>query len=456
MDRRQLLKGIGSTLLVQRAAAQAKPPNIVYLHSHDTGRYIQPYGFPVPTPNMQRFAEEAVVFRQAFSGAPTCSPSRASLLTGQCAHSNGMLGLAHRGFSLYDYRRHILHTLRAAGYSSTLIGVQHIARDPQVIGYSEIVPTANTRVASVAPAASRFIRNPPTQPFYVEIGFMETHREFREPSAQDREAFCVPPRPIPDHPRTRHDMAAFNATARELDNGVGAVLTAIEQSGLAANTLVISTTDHGVAFPAMKCNLTVHGTGVLLMMRGPGGFTGGKVSDALVSQVDLFPTICELTGMPAPSWLQGRSLMPLIRGEKTEIREQVFSEVNYHAAYEPMRSVRTPRWNYIRRFGDRRTPVLPNCDDSISKNVWLENGWAKRTLAVEELYDAMFDPNESRNLADDAASAQPLKEMRKRLDDWMTETSDPLLKGPIGAPPGAEVNDPNGTSPREPTIRIGS
>ena len=66
-------------------------PNVLYLHSHDTGRYVQPYGYDVPTPNIQRLAEQGILFRQAFCAAPTCSPSRAALLTGQCAHSSGML-----------------------------------------------------------------------------------------------------------------------------------------------------------------------------------------------------------------------------------------------------------------------------------------------------------------------------------------------------------------------------
>ncbi|MDH7571364.1 MAG: sulfatase-like hydrolase/transferase, partial [Armatimonadota bacterium] len=121
-------------------------PNLLYLHSHDTGRYIQPYGYPVPTPNLQRLAEEGFLFRQAFCANPTCSASRAALLTGQCAHSSGMTGLAHRGFSLKDYGQHLVHTLRAAGYVSTLVGVQHVARDATVIGYDEILRTGGKSV----------------------------------------------------------------------------------------------------------------------------------------------------------------------------------------------------------------------------------------------------------------------------------------------------------------------
>ena len=89
-------------------------PNILYLHSHDTGRYVQPYGHSVPTPNIQRLADQGLLFRQAFCAAPTCSGSRACLLTGQWAHSNGMIGLAHRGFELNDYDHHLVKTLRDA------------------------------------------------------------------------------------------------------------------------------------------------------------------------------------------------------------------------------------------------------------------------------------------------------------------------------------------------------
>ena len=455
-DRRQLFQktAVGTALLKQarpQMARAAARPNILYIHSHDTGRYVQPYGYEVPTPNLQRLAAEGVLFRRAFDAAPTCSPSRASLLTGQCAHSSGMLGLAHRGFSLNDYKQHILHTLRANGYRSALIGVQHIAKNPRIIGYDEIAETHGTHVAQVAPAAVQFLRNTPKQPFFLDIGFFETHREFHEPGPNEDERFCQPPAPVPDTPRTRRDMAAFKASARVMDEGVGDVLRALEASGLAQNTLVISTTDHGIAFPAMKCNLTDHGTGVMLMMRGPGGFSGGKISNAMVSQIDLFPTICDLLNIERPQWLQGTSMMPLIKSEKQEINEETFAEVNYHAAYEPKRAVRTNRWKYIKHFGGRRTPVLPNCDDSLSKDVWLDNGWRNRLVPEEQLYDLIFDPNETRNLAGEPSIRSMVEEMRGRLDRWMHGTHDPLLNGPVKAPSGAEFNDPDGISPKEPT-----
>src|SRR5215472_13577881 len=160
-NRRNFLGTVAAVAAATPLAAAPTRPNILYIHSHDTGRYLQPYGHAVPAPNLQRLAEGGILFRHAFNAAPTCSPSRASLLTGQCPHSNGMLGLAHRGFSMIDYKRHIAHTLRAAGYHSELIGLQHIARDPEIIGYDKVQKFQGNHVEDVAPAAARFLANAP-------------------------------------------------------------------------------------------------------------------------------------------------------------------------------------------------------------------------------------------------------------------------------------------------------
>ena len=426
-------------------------PNILYVHSHDTGRYVQPFGHAIPTPNIQRLAEQGVLFRKAFCAAPTCSPSRASLLTGQYAHSSGMLGLAHRGFSLYNHKQHILHTLRKVGYYSALIGEEHLSKDPTAMGYDRVSKLEGYQADIVAPGAIEMLSNGLPQPFFLSVGFFETHREFLKPSSIKDANYSLPPAPLPDTPRTRLDMGAFKASAWDLDQGVGAVLEALEANALAGNTLVICTTDHGIAFPRMKGNLTDHGIGVMLIMRGPGGFTGGKVSDSLVSHIDLFPTICDLLQIDRPGWLQGESLLPLMRGEAEQIHDAIFAEVTYHAAYEPQRSVRTQRWKYIRRFDHHLGPVLPNCDDSPSKDVLMQYGWKERSRALEQLYDLIFDPNEACNTATDLSNAIVLEEMRDRLDQWMSSTDDPLLHGPVPAPPGAELNDPDQMSAFYPT-----
>ena len=425
-------------------------PNILYLHSHDTGRFVQPYGHQVPTPNIQRLADQGMLFREAFSAAPSCSGSRACLLTGQWAHTNGMTGLAHRGWRLNDYSHHVLHTLRDAGYWSGLIGEQHLSVDPDILGYDRVVDIDTTRVESVAPAAVALLRERPPQPFFLSVGFFETHREYF-PSTSIRDSlYSLPPNNLPDTPETRQDMASYKASARSLDQGVGAVLNALDEHDIADDTLVILTTDHGLAFPGAKATLTDRGIGVLLIMRGPGGFHGGRVSEALVSQIDLFPTICELIGVDAPDFLQGRSILPVMRKEVDEVNDAIFAELTYHAAYEPQRAIRTPRWKYIRRYGDRLRPVLPNVDDSPTKDLLLADGWGDIELSREALHDLRFDPVEAHNLIDAPHCAEIADELRARLDAWMRETEDPLLDGPVPAPDGAELNGPDQISPAEP------
>src|SRR4051812_21219081 len=148
-------------------------PNVLYLHSHDTGRYVQPYGHAVPTPNIQHLADQGALFRQAFCAAPVCSGSRAALLTGQCTHATGMLGLAHRGYRLRYPERHIVHVLRDAGYWSGLVGEQHVSAPPSDLGYDHVVEVDSTKVQDVAPAATELIaaRARAHEPFFLSVGF---------------------------------------------------------------------------------------------------------------------------------------------------------------------------------------------------------------------------------------------------------------------------------------------
>jgi N-sulfoglucosamine sulfohydrolase len=425
-------------------------PNILYIHSHDTGRCVQPYGHQVPTPNLQLLADQGVLFREAHCAAPTCSGSRASLLTGQYCHQNGMLGLAHRGWELNDYGHHWVHSLRRAGYESVLIGEQHISRDPHVIGYDRVIEVESTRAHDVAPITIETLRGMPPaskRPWFMSVGFFETHRSFFAPISVRDTLYSAPPANLPNTPETRGDMAAFKASARSLDQGIGAVLAGLHDLGLQDDTLILCTTDHGIAFPGAKATLFDRGTGVMMLMKGPGLFSGGKVVDAMVSQLDVFPTLCEVAGVDKPDWLEGRSMMPLLRGEQKILRHELFTEITYHAAYQPERAVRSTRWKYVKRFDDYPGPVLANVDDGASKELLISLGWARQPVARERLYDLAFDPNEADNLAAAPEHAATLDQMRERLQRWMRETGDPLLDGPIEPPPGAIVSAPSDTSP---------
>jgi arylsulfatase A-like enzyme len=436
------------------ANASSNRPNILYLHSHDTGRYIQPYGHPVSTPNLQKLAEEGVSFKKYFTTHPTSSASRSSLLTGMYPHNNGMIGLAHRGFVLKDPHTHINFLLKKNGYYSALSGVQHETAANgeefyKAIGYDEFLGKPNEAHIK----ASAWLDKAPKNPFFLSVGFTETHREYPKHKADINPDHLIPPQPLPDVPEIRQDMADYMESVRVLDEKMGVVLAALRRNGLENNTLVICTTDHGLAFPTMKCNLYDSGIGIFMIMRGPGGFTGGRTINSLVCVIDIFPTICELLEIQKPALLDGTSVMPLIKDEKEEIRQDIFCQVNYHASYEPIRAIRTKQYKYIRRFGDKKTPVLPNCDDGFSKTYWLNNGWKDMQLPSEELYDLVFDPNERNNLVGDPSKKKVLKEMQTRLDQLMKETGDPLINGYIKAPPDAILNNPDDISPKDKTYK---
>ena len=156
-SRRGFLANLAAAPLV--AAPQltaAKPLNIVYLHSHDSGRYLPPYGYAVPTPTFAGLAAEGVLFRRAFSAAPTCSPSRAALLTGQCAHSTACSAWRTAASPDRLPPPHRAHAARC-GLSSVLAGLQHIAVKPERMATTRFWHPATTQAVDVAPQAAAFL-----------------------------------------------------------------------------------------------------------------------------------------------------------------------------------------------------------------------------------------------------------------------------------------------------------
>ncbi|MCC5846505.1 MAG: sulfatase [Verrucomicrobia bacterium] len=424
--------------------------NILILHAHDMGRYNSAYGHATPTPVLKRFAREGLIFRDAHCAAPTCSPSRAAMLTGRTAHEAGMLGLTHRGFNFNDPSRHLARILADNGYHTARAGLQHEYAEatPDPI-YDEVFPDLPemNRDLSTAQQAASFLHNAPESPWYLWVGLFYPHREFlpHDPERDNPDTLTVPA-PLPDTPRIRKDMADYHGTVALTDRAIGEVLAALDASGQRDNTLVVITTDHGVSFPDMKCNLTAHGTGVTFLLRGP-DIPTGRACDALCSHLDLLPTLLDMTGLAIPGDLHGHSLRPLFADPTTEIREDTFAEVNVHACFEPMRMVRTKTASYIRLFDDDLRRPLGNVDPGGAKDEWVEAGWADRPREAVQLYDLRFDPQERRNLAHDPAYATLRGQMERRLAAWMKKTNDPLLAGPLEFPKGVKITSREALSP---------
>jgi arylsulfatase A-like enzyme len=435
--------------------------NILYIHTHDSGRYFEPYGYPVRTPALSELARESVTFSQCFSAAPTCSPSRAALLTGMAPHSCGMLGLAHRGFHLNNPSLHIASIMKSAGFETILCGIQHEAFRSAELAYDQVLSCSPLEMDSFQQIDSSFydLENArrtakylktATKPFFLSFGLFNTHREFPYSSLSDESGYVLPPLYNPNTLETRRDVLAFYKSIQIVDKSIGIVLDALHNSGHDNDTVVLFTTDHGIPFPRYKCTLYDGGIGVACLLKFPGNPKKGAVCDALISHLDILPTLLDINGIPLPSYLQGKSLLPLLRGETDRVHDNIFAEITYHAAYEPVRCIRSIRYKYIRRFQeDRLAPVPANIDDCPAKTLWIENGYLMQSLPREELYDLFWDPAERFNLVEDASKAEVLQGFRSNLFNWMQKTADPLLKGPVPLPHGAFANKQSSLSPSE-------
>ena len=418
--------------------------NLLYLHCHDMGRYNSLYGHAISTPNLQSLAQDSTLFRQAFCVAPTCSPSRGALLTSRPPHVNGLIGLTHRGFSLNNPEMHLSHYMRSQGYTTALFGIQHESADVSKLGYDTIYtsPEIADNDYEWAQQAASFIKGN-KQPFYMSVGFFYPHREFLKNKTVDEAYVSVPPC-IPDNAITRADFADYMTSVTEMDRCAAVVLDALKESGQYEDTVIILTTDHGIAFPHMKCNLYDSGCGVTLAIK-PANESRNKphipVCDHMVTHMDVFPTLCDLLGLPQPDYLMGRSLYSLMHGETTDPpHEAIFLENTYHAAYEPMRAVRTSRYKYIKRYDPNFTnTVLPNTDVGGTKDFLLNHGWDQFTHQQEEFYDLYLDPTERHNLVNNPAYSAQANSLRLRLADYMKQTNDPLLAGYVPKPDGARI-----------------
>ena len=417
-------------------------PNILVFICHDLGRYLGCYGVPgVRTPHVDAFAASALQFENSFCVAPQCSPSRAALWTGRYPHANGVVGLAHSGFAndLHPDEQHLAQILSANGYETRLFGTQHEANSPERCGYTHAHPRGSC--AQLATAFCSFLaqREQNAAPFFAQIGFTEPHRPFpHDVQKIDADTVAMPPY-LPDIPEVRADMVDMEASVASIDKAFGRVLEALETAGLADDTVVVFTADHGIPFPLAKMSLYDAGIEVPLLIRIPGRNAepaGGRRLPEFVTHVDFVPTVLDMLGIETPQNLQGRSYWNLLCGDTYRPSEYVFAEKTYHTYYDPMRAIRTDRWKLIANFEFAPTIETPPDYPSNAKgypeiSVALNMPYTDQYHPPFELFDLEQDPLEQNNLAEDPDYAGIRDDLARRLRDWMEETGDPLLEGPI-------------------------
>ena len=422
-------------------------PNILFCIADDwSWPHAGAYGDKVvKTPNFDKLVAEGMRFDRAYCVSPSCTPSRGAILTGQWIHrledGGNLWSMLAKQYVTYP------DLLEAAGYAVGLTGkgwgpgnFKEAGRDRNPAG-----PTGKNFPEFLAGV-------PADKPFCFWYGSTDPHRPY-EPGIGVKaglklEDVQVPPI-FPDNATVRGDILDYYARVQRFDAQLGTMLKALEESGRAANTLVIVTSDNGMPFPRCKANLHDSGTHMPFAVRWPGKVKAGRTSTAFVSLSDVAPTVLEAAGVKVPAEMTAKSLLPVLTTEDKPVgREHVFVERERHANVRkgnlsyPARAVRTETHLYIRNLRDDRWPAgdpelffavgpFGDIDGGPTKDVILAMpeskffGYACAKRPAEELYDCQADPWQLTNLADKPEHAAVKAKLRATLDQWMTATADP-------------------------------
>jgi N-sulfoglucosamine sulfohydrolase len=448
-----------SSLLTSSAAAPPPRPNIILFIADDMAfDDCGAYGNArVRTPHLDRLAREGMRFDRAFVTASSCSPSRASIITGRYPHATGAKELH---WPLPDDQVTFVEQLKAAGYWTAAAGKWHLGdsakkrfdvvheADPagfqlptgKEAGSAKMVTEKDE--SGCAEWVPTLRERPKDKPFFLWLAALDPHRDYEAniiPQPHRPEDVRVPPY-LPDAPDTRRDLALYYDEITRLDSFVGRVLDELTSQGVADNTVVVFLSDNGMAFPRAKTTVLDSGIKTPLLVRWPAKVKPGTACGSLVSSVDLAPTFLELAGLKSLASFQGVSFAKLLTSPTATVREHIFAEHNWHdyAAHE--RGVRDTRFKYIRnsRPEFNRNPPA----DAVRGLTFVEmrrlRDAGKLTPAqsdvfvkprpAEELYDTLNDPQELTNLAADPKHARELRRLRAALDRWIAETDDVMPK----------------------------
>ena len=503
-------------LAFSRPACAAQPRwNILFCFADDWGRYASCYanvdGRPsinqvIRTPNVDRVAREGVLFRSAFVNAPSCTPCRSSLVSGRyffnCGRGAILQGaiwdssiptfpllLKDAGYQIgKSYKVWSPGTPADAPFGGQQFAYEQAGRLPnnfseeatRLVASGASVPEARERILDqVRGNFAAFLADcKPGQPWLYWFGPTTTHRVWIKDSGQKLwgiepdSLHAKLPKFLPDVPEVRQDVADYLGECQAFDAYIGVLLAKLEETGELDRTLIVLSGDHGMpGVPAGKCNLYDHGTAVALAIRVPGG-KGGRVVDDFVRLPDLAPTFMEIGGVKPPEGLYGRSLLPVLRSDKSGQvdpertwvitgRERHVGKAREENLPYPMRALRTSQFVYVRNFAPDRWPMgspsavagaeTPPADalenntfvafadmDASPTKAWLvahrddpqwkwhyDFAFGKRP--AEELYDLSQDPDQVNNVAADAAYAKQKRELSERLLTLLKEAADPRV-----------------------------
>ncbi len=465
--------------------AIAAKKNIVLFVADDLGKDLGCYGNPViKTPHIDRFAREGTVFTHAFATTASCSASRSVILTGLHNHANAHYGHQHsyHHFSSFDWVKSLPVLLKQAGYRTARVGKYHVAPE-EVYKFDHAFPGNSRDMVTMTDNSREFIAADSKQPFFLYICTSDPHRGGGKatdlPHQPDRfgnkaeggyqgiheikyspDEVIVPPF-LPDTPACRAELAQYYQSVSRIDQGFGYLLKTLKDAGVYDDTLILLISDHGIAMPGAKTTVYEPGLNSPCIVRLPDARQRGIKNAAMVSWVDLTPTLLDYAGilnadgssvpaeiatMPGgrsgrkPYQFHGRSFLSIIDQEDAKGWDRVYASHTFHEIqmYYPMRVVRERKYKLI--WNIAHPLPYPFASDLWASATWQaqwelgkDAPYGQRTVGEYihrpkfELYDLEQDPHESNNLADDPQFQPVLYELQKKLRSFQEQAGDPWV-----------------------------
>lgn len=414
----------------------AEQPDMVIYLSDDHSQFDSSlYGAAdIPTPNFEQLARDGMMFTHAFVASPSCAPSRGAMLTGRMPARNG--AEANHTFPRPNVPS-LVENMKALGYEVASFGKVAHGRGGQ-FGF-DVVKPGKSYSALRTDVAKYLASRKSDKPLCLFVGISNPHVPWPEESSFDPDEVVFPPHHI-DTPATRKHRASYYEEIKEVDLLLGE-LREMAATHLGENVLFLHTSDHGSQWPFGKWNLYDYGTRVPFLVAMPGVVEPGTTSDAMVSWVDILPTLIDIAGGEQPKGLDGRSILPVLKGETDTHRERIFvthsgdGNMNIY----PIRCVRTREWKLIHNLHPEFAHT--NHSDLLRKQgagaYWAE--WAERAKTDPEakaivdryfqrpefeLYHVSQDKWELNNVIDEPEQAEWVAQLKQELAAWMEEQGD--------------------------------
>lgn len=429
------------TGVAQDSSEQPKPNIILFIADDLATEDIGAYGNEVVrTPHLDRLATESLLFTRAFAASPTCGPSRSSMFTGLYPFRHG----AHSNHSgVKEGTKSLAHYMNPLGYQVAIAGKLHVGPE-EVFPFGKVSKTNVPEPGyednpglhydlNMGPVDSWLSRQKKEEPFMLVVADHSPHVVWPEKSDYDPEEIDIPSRHI-DTEDYRKSRARYYADITKMDGNVGKLLKSLKDHKLDENTIVVFVSDQGPQLPFGKWSLYDYGIQSPMLVRWPKQLKPGTKTGALVSFTDLAPTFVEIAGGSAPEGIDGKSFLPVLKGETDSIQNMVFASHTGDRKMNraPMRMLRTKRYKYILNLAPeiRYTTHMDKAKDHDGGreywDSWREASftnthasavlWRYHNRPEEELYDVNSDPLEQNNLAKNPDCEELMKKFRTKME----------------------------------------